>query len=411
MATPASTSSKPLFNSISKTAVAFAIASLGLPSLAATPASQLPVTPKQRSTAQQVAELGIPVGDLVPNAPDAYVVKRGDTLWDISRLYLKQPWRWPELWGMNLKTIANPHLIYPGQTLYLERKDGMARLTSSRSGSDDVVRLSPQVRSQSLSDMALPAINQRLIEAFLVEPEVLEAGEADKVPRLVGATQERALLSPGDRVYARSSDGQSLEIGSERKYYRVFRNAVPMKDPETGNILGYEAQYLGKVQLMKGERTETTVDVQGKQYTDPVPASMDLVSVKEEVRIGDKLLPMPRTNFNSYVPHAPDEHLRGSVLSIYGSNSVAYASRNNVIAINRGEADGIEQGHVFRLMTNGARIKDTTDADKTVIKLPNEANGLAMVFRTFERVSYALILEAKEGVKVGDVLVSPDYRP
>lgn len=407
---PASTPTQPLFRHLRVTAVATAIASVCLTSLAATPASQLPVTAQQRSTAQKVASQGIPESDLAAKAPDTYVVKRGDTLWDISRMYLKQPWRWPELWGMNLKTIANPHLIYPGQILYLERKDGFARLVTSRSGEDEVIRISPRVRSESLSGNALPAVNQRLIEAFLVEPEVLGEGESEKAPRLVGATQERALLSPGDRVYGRSADN-SLEMGQERQFYRVFRNATPMKDPETGAILGYEAQYLGKVQLVAGERQETTLDVKGRQHTDPVPASLDVTSVKEEVRIGDKLLPMPRLQVTSYVPHAPDEHLQGSVVSIYGSNSVAYAARNNVIAINRGQADGVELGHVFRLMTRGARIKDKTDADQTVIKLPNEANGLAMVFRTFDKVSYALILEAKEGVKVGDALISPDYRP
>ena len=407
---PTSTPTQPLFRHLRITAVATAIASVCITSFAATPASQLPVSAQQRSTAQKVASQGIPESDLAANAPETYVVKRGDTLWDISRMYLKQPWRWPELWGMNLKTIANPHLIYPGQTLYLERKDGFARLVTSRSGEDDVIRISPRVRSESLSGNALPAVNQRLIEAFLVEPEVLGEGESEKAPRLVGATQERALLSPGDRVYGRSADN-SLEMGQERQFYRVFRNAVPMKDPETGAILGYEAQYLGKAQLMAGERQETTLDVKGRQHTDPVPASLDVTSVKEEIRIGDKLLPMPRLQVTSYSPHAPDEHLQGSVVSIYGSNSVANAARNNVIAINRGQADGVELGHVFRLMTRGARIKDKTDADQTVIKLPNEANGLAMVFRTFDKVSYALILEAKEGVKVGDALISPDYRP
>ena len=407
---PTSTPTQPLFRHLRATAVATAIASVCITSFAATPASQLPVSAQQRSTAQKVASQGIPESDLAANAPETYVVKRGDTLWDISRMYLKQPWRWPELWGMNLKTIANPHLIYPGQTLYLERKDGFARLVTSRSGEDDVIRISPRVRSESLSGNALPAVNQRLIEAFLVEPEVLGEGESEKAPRLVGATQERALLSPGDRVYGRSADN-SLEMGQERQFYRVFRNAVPMKDPETGAILGYEAQYLGKAQLMAGERQETTLDVKGRQHTDPVPASLDVTSVKEEIRIGDKLLPMPRLQVTSYIPHAPDEHLQGSVVSIYGSNSVANAARNNVIAINRGQADGVELGHVFRLMTRGARIKDKTDADQTVIKLPNEANGLAMVFRTFDKVSYALILEAKEGVKVGDALISPDYRP
>ena len=170
--------SKPLSKPLRNTAIAAALASVCITSFSATPASQLPVTAQQRSTAQKVASQGIPVGDLAANAPDTYVVKRGDTLWDISRMFLKQPWRWPELWGMNLQTIANPHLIYPGQTLYLERKDGFARLVTTRNGEEEVVRISPRVRSESLSGAALPAVNQRLIEAFLALP--LEALKGDR---------------------------------------------------------------------------------------------------------------------------------------------------------------------------------------------------------------------------------------
>ncbi|MGE8318037.1 MAG: LysM peptidoglycan-binding domain-containing protein [Comamonas sp.] len=385
---------------------------LGASAQAATPAAQLPVSSQQKATAQQVASQGVPLADLAASAPERYVVKPGDTLWDISRLYLSQPWRWPELWGMNLQAIANPHLIYPGQTLYLERRNGFARLSTAQpGGADEVIRVSPQARVLSLADSALPTINQRLIDTFMVEPEVLAEGEIERAPRLVAAAQTRTLLSPGDRVYARSSGGPALQTPGERELYRIFRKAVPMKDPETGAILGYEAQYLGRARLVRGESTLTSLDAKGNRMTDPVPATLDMVTVKAEVRIDDRLLPMPRSNFRSYVPHAPDESLQGSVVSIYGNDAVDTAAKNQVIAINRGTVNGIEPGHVFRLMTNGARIEDKTDADKTVIKLPNEYNGLAMVFRTFDRVSYALVLEAREGVRVGDALISPSYNP
>lgn len=378
---------------------------------AATPAAQLPVLPQQQATAQKVASQGVPLADLAANAPERYVVKSGDTLWGISRLYLRQPWRWPELWGMNLQAIANPHLIYPGQTLYLERKDGFARLVAAQPDAEPVIHLTPQTRVLSLTDSALPAINQRLIDTFMVEPEVLAEGEIERAPRLVASEQQRALLSAGDRVYARSSGGPALQASNERELYRIFRNATPMKDPETGAILGYEAQYLGKARLVRGESTLTSLDSKGNTMTDPVPATLDIVSIKSEVRVNDRLLLAPPNSFRSFIPHAPDESLRASVVSIYGREAINSASKNQVIAINRGALDDIEPGHVFRLMTNGARIQDKTDPSKAVIKLPNEYNGLAMVFRTFDRVSYALILEAREGVRVGDALISPNYNP
>ena len=134
-------------------------------------AQNFPISSGQRATAQQVAERGVPLSELAPGAPDTYVVKRGDTLWGISGMYLKRPWRWPELWGMNLKALPNPHLIFPGQTLYLEKDGGYARLRTSARGEPDTVRVSPRTRSDSLSDTALPTLKPHLIEPFLVEPD------------------------------------------------------------------------------------------------------------------------------------------------------------------------------------------------------------------------------------------------
>lgn len=371
-------------------------------------AQSLSVTPSQRSTAQQVAHQGVPLAELSPQAPDTYVVQRGDTLWGISGLYLLRPWRWPELWGMNLQTIANPHLIYPGQTLHLDKQNGFARLRTGAAGALDTVRISPRTRSDSLADTALPTLKLHLIEPFLIEPLVVDEQALTQAPRIVATVDQRVLMSTGDRAYARggAADPLTTDPGQPR-FYRVFRNATALKDPVSGEILGYEAQYVGKAELISGESVEETANGKGVTVSEPVPATLDITSAKEEIRAGDRLLPAPARAFMSYTPHAPQGDVDARVVSLYGSIAVANAAQNQVITINRGEQDGMEPGHVLNLLTQGDRIKDTTDDARTVIKLPSESNGMAMVFRTFDRVSYALILDVRTTVHVGDRLVNP----
>jgi hypothetical protein len=370
------------------------------------------VSGDQRATAQQVSERGIPMSELAPNAPDTYTVKRGDTLWGISGLYLKRPWRWPELWGMNLKSIPNPHLIYPGQTLYLDKDGSFARLRTTPPGVSDMepqtVRVSPRTRSDSLASTALPTLKPHLIEPFLVEPLVVDAEVLQRAPRIVATTEDRVLMASGDRAYARGDAASPLRAEpGEPRFFRVFRDAVAMKDPVSGEILGYEAQYLGKAELVRGESFEDLPNGKGGRMQEYVPATVDLTGTKEEIRAGDRLLPAPERVFTSYTPRAPLMEVDARVVSIYGSFSAAYAAQNQVVAINMGSQDGIEPGHVLSLLTKGDRIKDTTDAGKPMIKLPSESNGTAMVFRTFDRVSYALLLEIRSGVRVGDRLVNP----
>ena len=373
-------------------------------------AQQHSVTPKQRATAQQVASRGVPVADLVANAPDTYVVKRGDTLWSIAGMYLAKPWRWPELWGMNMEAIRNPHLIYPGQTLYLEKVDGFARLSTrgGGNGESDVVRVTPRSRLDSVAGTALPTVQQHLIEPFLVEPEVLPGNTLELAPRIVAATETRTIQGAGDRIYARSISGQSLltDPGEDRNF-RIFRSAIPMKDPETGKILGYEAQYVGRAEMVRGETVEVSPNGKGGSNTDPVPATLDIVSVKEEVRVGDRLLPLAPRSFMNYVPRAPYDDVDARVVSIYGSSSVTNAGQNQVVSINRGTNDGLEPGMILTVLTKGDRIRDKTDSSRSMIKLPSEANGMAMVFRTFDNVSYALLLRVRYGVAVGDRMVNP----
>lgn len=395
------------FTSAQKTALG-ALAVIAAFTCTPTFAQKYPITDAQRSTAHQVAEKGVPVSELAPNAPDTYVVKRGDTLWDISRMYLKSPWRWPELWGMNLKALPNPHLIFPGQTLYLDKSDGYARLRTQPTGGSDTVRLSPRTRTDSLASLALPTLKTHLIAPFLVEPLVADAATIEQAPRLVATTDQRVLMAAGDRVYARGNPDAPLSTKpGQPRSFRVFREAIPLKDPVTGEVLGYEARYLGNAELARSETTEEISDGKGNLKQEPVPATVDITSTKEEIRAGDRMLPEPPRTFKNYIPHEPQTSVNARVVSIYGSTPVAVAGQNQVIAINMGTAQGMEPGHVLTLLTQGDRVRDTTAEGKPTIKLPSEHNGLAMVFLTFERVSYALLLDVRTGVRVGDRLVNP----
>ncbi|MBP6720344.1 MAG: LysM peptidoglycan-binding domain-containing protein [Rhodoferax sp.] len=375
-------------------------------------AQDFPVTATQRTTAVQVANAGVPLADVSPNAPDEYTVKRGDTLWAISGLFLKQPWRWPELWGMNLQDIKNPHLIYPGQKLYLERMNGRASLRTRQSANGEIptetIRLSPRTRYESLARDALPTLNSQFIEPFLAEPVIVDENGLNSAPRIVAAQEGRVLLTRGDRAYARGPSDAALvdDATKKQKAYRVFRDATPLKDPVTGEILGYEAQYVGKAVLARGESTQESTNKEGKIQIDIVPATIDIIAAKEEMRVGDRLLPEPEPQLLSYVPRAPSEGVEGRIVSVYGS-AVVNAAQNQVVVVNLGTRDGIESGHVMAILKDGARLIDKTDPARTALKLPDERNGLLMVFRTFEKLSYALVLDITDGVKIGDRLTDP----
>jgi LysM domain len=377
-------------------------------------AQSYPVTASQKATATQVAQAGVPLSELAANAPDTYTIKRGDTLWAVSGLFLKTPWRWPELWGMNLDDIKNPHLIYPGQKLYLEKKDGRALLRTRPAGAGagnapmETVRLSPRTRTEVLAADALPTLKGNLIEPFLAEPVIVDEDSLKRAPRIVATQEGRVLLSRGDRAYARGDAESALvdEPRAPQKTFRVFRNATPLKDPITGEVLGYEAQYVGKALLARSESTQEITDKDGKPRTAIVPATIDIVAAKEEMRVGDRLLPEPPQQLLSYTPRAPLKPVEARIVSVYGS-AVVNAGQNQIIAISRGTRDGVESGHVLALLKDGARLIDKTDPSRPELKLPDERSGLVMVFRTFDRLSYALILEITDSAKVGDRLVNP----
>ena len=399
-------------NTMMKSQVAIATFTLVMGALLASPVSaqNFPITAAQKATANQVAQAGVPLSELSPNAPDSYTVIGGDTLWAISGLFLKSAWRWPELWGMNLNDIKNPHLIYPGQMLYLEKKDGRATLRTQQSLADEIptVRLSPRTRSETLPSSALPTLKSHLIEPFLAAPMIVDENGLKQAPRIVAAQEDRVLLTRGDRAYARGQGDAVLmdDPAQKQKAFRVFRNATPLKDPITGEVLGYEAQYVGKALLVRGESTELSIGKNGNPRADIIPATIDIIAAKEEMRVGDRMLPEPAQQFMNYVPHAPSNKVDARIVSVYGS-AVVNAAQNQVVVVNQGIQDGLENGHVLAILKDGPRLIDKTDATRTEIKLPDERNGLLMVFRTFDKLSYALVLEITDGVKVGDRLVNP----
>lgn len=363
--------------------------------LAAEP--NFPVTAEQRSTAQQVASAGVPLADLAPNAPDSYTVQPRDTLWDISKLYLKSPWRWPELWGMNLEQIRNPHLIYPGQVLVLEKVGDRARLrVAQATGSEpsSTVMMSPRVRSNVLPSGAIGAIPLHLIGPFLNEAVIYGTDELMAAPRVVAGEEERVSMAPGQRAYV---------VGDVQRSsgFRLFREPKPLVDIDSGEILGYEARYVGTADFVRPGGTVPSAD--GKPVI--VPATVQIQSAKLEVNAGDRLAPLPARDFDPYAPHEPAAPIAGRVLQIYGDG--LSAGQNQIVAINRGTRDGLERGHVLALWRQGDRITDRVDGERTVLQLPNERNGLLFVFRTFERASYALILTVNVPVFPGDSFTQP----
>lgn len=381
-----------------------ALGAAGMAGLATWPglllAADFPITPGQRSTAQQVAQAGVPLSELAPNAPDSHTVQRGDTLWDISKLFLTSPWRWPELWGMNLDQIRNPHLIFPGQVLVLVKVDGRATLRLAQPADTAVpptntVKLSPRVRSELLDNGAISSIPLQLIGPFLNEAIVLETDELATAPRIVATQEGRVMVSRGETAYVRG------DLKGARDF-RLFRESKPLVDPGTAQVLGYEAGYVGTAEFTRAAELRTTAD--GKAGVE-VPASFRLTSVRQEAGIGDRLAPVPQRDFSAYAPHAPAGPVNGQIVSIYGEGLTA--GQNQIVALNRGARDGIERGHVLALWRDGALTVDKTDGRRSAIKLPDERTGLLFVFRVFERVSYALIVTAIDPVSRGDRFTQP----
>lgn len=385
---------RPLGTATCGAIVAAAAALLAAPALAAEP--NFPITPQQRSTAQQVAQAGVPLSELAPNAPDSHTVQSGDTLWDISKMFLKSPWRWPELWGMNLDQVRNPHLIYPGQVLVLEKTGDRARLRVAQSASgapDNTVRLSPRVRANTLDSGAIGSIPLHLIAPFLTEAVIFNNDELARAPRIVAAQEGYVAMSQGQLAYV-------LGDVQPASGYRLFREPKPLYDWDSKELLGYEARYVGTAEFV---RPGSQLEEKGKPVI--VPATVAIKSVRMEVNVGDRLAPLPTRDLDAYAPHRPGAAMAGRVLQIYGDG--LSAGQNQIVALNRGARDGVERGHVLALWRTGDRRVKQIDGERTTLQLPNEPNGMLFVFNVFERTSYALILSVNVPVFPGDSFTQP----
>jgi LysM repeat protein len=361
--------------------------------LAQAATSRYPITPQQQSTAEQVAQAGVPLAELAPNAPDRYTVKRGDTLWDLSSMYLTSPWRWPELWGMNKDQVKNPHLIYPGQELVLIKGDGRARLQVAGAGAGGGAdgdpaagKLEPRIRDLDAQRLAIPSIPNSLIEPFLSQPLVLERGAMDGAPRIIATQEGRVYVGRGDEAYARGIGGNAAVS------YNVFRPLRPLYDPDDTvrkNPIAYEAFYLGIANMIRpGEVSKVRID-----------------SSKQEIGIGDRMLPVDKQRLESYVPKRPSSLVEARVISIY--DGVRYGGGGQIITLSRGANDGLTVGDVLQLWRVGETRLDRTAPGREFVKLPDEQVGLAFVFRVFPTISYALIQRGTMPVEVGDRASNP----
>jgi hypothetical protein len=319
---------------------------------------------------------------LKPDAPDRYVVVPGDTLWGISQRYTDSPWRWPELWELNKDQISNPHRIYPGNIIVLDR-------ARSRLALDSTVKVSPRVRAESTAKDAIPSIPPSVIEPFLTRPLVVEPDGLDRAATVVGTEENRVVLGAGNRVFVKGAGA------SKEQDWFVYRQGGPLVDPDTNTTLGFEAIYLGTARLI----------VPGE------PATLELTTATQEVSAGDKLVPAGKPQAVNYAPRPPSAQVSGRVISLYGGvTRTGEAGPQSVVVLNRGRASGLEIGHVLALYRAGATVIDVTQPKgvaQATIALPNERYGIVFVFRVFEQVSYALVMHVTRPVNPLDVVQNP----
>lgn len=330
----------------------------------------------------------VPPGELKATAPDRYIVVPGDTLWSIAERYLESPQRWPQLWEMNRDTLKNPHRIYPGDVLVLDRAKGQLALKPT-----DTVKLSPKIRAESSATRAIPSIPPTLIEPYLTRPLVIEPNGLDNAPVIVATEANRVILGAGSIAYARGLSGAKEET------WHIYRRGKALVDPDSNLTVGYEATFLGSAHVRKeGE-----------------PSTIEIIAASQEITTGDHLVAAGVPQVPNYAPHAPSSQITGRVMSIYGGvGTVGEGGKNSVVTLNRGRADGIEVGHVLALMRLGSVVGEKRSLsgaiEKTALsgmKVPDERYGLVFVFRVFDRVSYALVMNVSRPVNPLDVVQTP----
>ncbi|MDO8787601.1 MAG: LysM domain-containing protein [Sulfuritalea sp.] len=326
------------------------------------------------STTVAVAQAAQPL-QLADGAPDRHVVTAGDTLWGIAAKFLKDPYRWGELWKLNAEEIKNPQRIYPGQVIVLDKSGNQPRVK--------LVTVTEQRREyvEPLTK-GIPSIPPQDIEPFLSEPRVLDESGLDAAPRVVALQDNRVIAGASDTIY-------TTEVTTQHKVWQLFRPGKPLVDPDTKETLGHEAVYIGTA----------------RQTRSGVPSSFLVLTSKQEIVRDDRLLSAPRLDVVNYIPHPPAKMIRAKVLAIYAG--VNFGGPQSVVTLSRGKADGLEPGHVLAADIAGAAVDNRYQGEKTTYQLPDARNGLVFVFRVFDRVSYALVMNATRPIVVGDTVRTP----
>ena len=313
---------------------------------------------------------------LAEDAPEEYVVQVGDTLWDIAATFLRDPWYWPEIWYVNPQ-VENPHLIYPGDVLALVYIDGAPRVTVGQAGS---FRLSPQARVTPLTE-AITSVSYESISAFLSRGVVIERSEVDQLPYLLATKGDHLIASAGNTVYIRGTSAQPGER------YNVVRIGDRLVDPETNDVIGYQGI----------EVAEGTMRASGD------PATMALTASKQEASQGDRLIPASVEVPLNFFPKAPSSNIDGQIVSVV--NGVTQIGQYNVVVMNRGSNHGLGVGDVLTVWQRGAVVRDRVEGGN--VRLPEEEAGTVMVFKTYDRISYGLVMEATQAIHTEDFVRNP----
>jgi len=319
--------------------------------------------------------------NISPNHPEQYTVVKGDTLWDISAKFLEDPWQWPLIWE-NTPDIINPDLIYPGDTVYFSIVNGRPRLSLSKNNNDATLR--PKIRESSIST-AIKLIPTDAIAQFLTSPKVVDKNTLNNSPYVIDFAGEHLIVGAGDRVYVRSIDKRS------NSSYIIYRAGETYVNPVTKEVLGYEAKYIADTRL------ERTGD----------PATLRITKSDSEIRKGDRLMVSEGNELAlNYFPRPPSKKIHGNIISVL--NGVSQIGQHNIVVLDKGSVDGLETGHTLDIYQQGRVVNDPYAKQKnTGVKLPDELAGILMVFRSFESVSYALVLEATQPIHILDKVQTP----
>ncbi len=344
--------------------------------------------------APQAAQAAGEAPVMAPNAPDSYVVKRGDTLWGIAKVFLRDPWFWPEIWQVN-KQIQNPHLIYPGDTLRLVYIDGRPRVTLQRGTMErgDSARVLPRVRSEPL-EAAVTTIPYATVAAFMSKPSVLANEQITGAPYVFATRDSHVIVSSGDTLYARGFQAPA-ETGM---HYNVIRVGDPLRDPDDNRIVGYDGIFTGSGHVTRGGDPATLIMTESSRETEP----------------GDKLFAGGVDVPLDFIPSSPKVKINGRIMAV--SDGVTVIGQYQVVVINRGARDGLAPGNVLGVFELGGYVRDTVDKGylggmsrlgAKNVRLPDERTGTFMVFKTFDQISYGLIMEAKDIIRVQDLVENP----